>query len=151
MCCDVLFLLKLLSIICSFYSQIVVEEQTSCSICKEVQRDLVPFICGHRSCKRCVTLGMDQLDLLTDSSCPDCREKFLKATLKDTGKDTEVYTFQFSVFVKHQFTTQVVPYLTWFSLIMQILQLILLITHHQVHFIIQVCHKIKSIISYCVS
>nr|XP_020444027.1 protein NLRC3-like isoform X1 [Monopterus albus] len=46
----------------------------SCSLCKEAVRDPVQFMCGHRSCKQCVSSDCDQSDLPVTNSCPQCGE-----------------------------------------------------------------------------
>ncbi|XP_014896388.1 protein NLRC3-like [Poecilia latipinna] len=59
------------------------EELSSCSVCQQVLKDLVYFICGHPSCKDC--LGLSLNDLPTDSPCTQCGETFMENTLKDRG------------------------------------------------------------------
>ncbi|XP_027893288.1 protein NLRC3-like [Xiphophorus couchianus] len=59
------------------------KELTSCSVCQKVVEDLLYFICGHPSCKKCLSLSLT--DLPTDSPCKKCGDTFMKNTLKDGG------------------------------------------------------------------
>ncbi|KAK2863270.1 hypothetical protein Q5P01_002803 [Channa striata] len=59
-----------------------VPELSSCLVCKEVLRDPVDFVCGHRSCKQCLSSNWDQFDSPVQYHCPECGDSFHD---KDTG------------------------------------------------------------------
>ncbi|XP_076581067.1 protein NLRC3-like isoform X2 [Chaetodon auriga] len=65
-------------------------EPSSCSVCMEVLRDPVHFICGHWSCKQCVSSDWDQYDSPADHPCDKCGKKFQRESehLSDTEEDT---------------------------------------------------------------
>uniref|UniRef100_A0AAQ6IBS8 B30.2/SPRY domain-containing protein n=1 Tax=Anabas testudineus TaxID=64144 RepID=A0AAQ6IBS8_ANATE len=50
----------------------VSEERSHCSVCKEDLKDPVLFMCGHQSCKQCVSFYWDQNDPPVDHLCHDC-------------------------------------------------------------------------------
>ncbi|XP_034532465.1 NLR family CARD domain-containing protein 3-like [Notolabrus celidotus] len=47
----------------------------SCSVCTEVLRDPVQYMCGHWSCKQCVGTDLDQHDSPEDHPCKRCGKK----------------------------------------------------------------------------
>ncbi|XP_016537110.1 protein NLRC3-like [Poecilia formosa] len=80
------------------------EELSSCSVCQQVLKDLVYFICGHPSCKDC--LGLSLNDLPTDSPCTQCGETFMENTLKDRGNSVFLEaTMNLKKAMKNKFTS----------------------------------------------
>ncbi|XP_058872496.1 tripartite motif-containing protein 16-like [Acipenser ruthenus] len=52
------------------------EDQLSCSVCLEIQKDPVTIPCGHSYCMGCIKNYWDQTDYTGVYSCPQCRKTF---------------------------------------------------------------------------
>ncbi|KAK2863273.1 hypothetical protein Q5P01_002806 [Channa striata] len=50
-------------------------QPSNCSVCNAHLRDPVQFICGHWSCKQCVSSVRDQSDSPADEPCPKCGKR----------------------------------------------------------------------------
>ncbi|XP_017261032.1 NACHT, LRR and PYD domains-containing protein 12-like [Kryptolebias marmoratus] len=64
-----------------FYSKETSQEVTICVVCEDVLKESVTFMCGHRSCKQCVSSAWDQSGSQADHPCPTCQQN------SDKGKD----------------------------------------------------------------
>ncbi|XP_051257908.1 NACHT, LRR and PYD domains-containing protein 12 isoform X1 [Dicentrarchus labrax] len=66
------------------------EEPSCCSVCKEVVKDPVQSVCGHWSCKQCVSSDWDQSDSPADYPCTKCGKKLRRdrGAQRDTEEDT---------------------------------------------------------------
>ncbi|XP_041821608.1 NLR family CARD domain-containing protein 3-like isoform X2 [Chelmon rostratus] len=62
-------------------------EPSSCSVCMEVLRDPVHFVCGHWSCKQCVSSDWDQYDSPAEYPCAKCGKKQKSEHQSDTEED----------------------------------------------------------------
>ncbi|XP_076738479.1 NLR family CARD domain-containing protein 3-like isoform X1 [Maylandia zebra] len=73
----------------SMYQPVNFGKTQSCPVCKEVLKDPVQFMCGHESCKQCVS--SDQSDSPAEDSCPQCGKKsrITLKSLKDTEDDND--------------------------------------------------------------
>uniref|UniRef100_A0A7N6AFH4 Zinc finger C3HC4 RING-type domain-containing protein n=1 Tax=Anabas testudineus TaxID=64144 RepID=A0A7N6AFH4_ANATE len=55
------------------------------NLCKEDLKDPVLFMCGHQSCKQCVSLYWNQKDPPVDHPCHKCKVH-LQNNTENTGK-----------------------------------------------------------------
>ncbi|RVE60742.1 hypothetical protein OJAV_G00184120 [Oryzias javanicus] len=61
----------------------------SCSVCSQELTDSVQFVCGHQSCKRCPSPGLEDSDSPAVSHRPECEDKLMKVTDENAGKILE--------------------------------------------------------------
>lgn len=60
-------------------------EPSSCAVCGDVMKDLVQLICGHWSCKQCLSSDREMSDSPAPYPCVQCGKK-PRHTEEDTGK-----------------------------------------------------------------
>uniref|UniRef100_A0A8C2AE05 Protein NLRC3-like n=1 Tax=Cyprinus carpio TaxID=7962 RepID=A0A8C2AE05_CYPCA len=54
---------------------VLIQIQSRCGVCEQVQTDAVSITCGHSFCRHCINRYWDQARTSEDFDCPQCRKR----------------------------------------------------------------------------